>query len=696
VTDRVLRIVVDSSGAVRQLDELEDGLEDVEKQQRETKKSSDALGQAFRALVGFITVRELARAADSYTLVGNRIRLVTDSTQELNAVQDELFALAQRTRTDLTATADLYSRVARSTEELGVSQRETLEFTEAVNQSIQISGATAQEAAASTVQFAQGLAAGALRGDELRSVLEQNNRLARVIADEFGVSIGQLRDLGEAGELTADRIFAAVRNAGPELQAEFAQINPTLEQTLTTLGNFGTLIVGTFNEAVGVTEGLNEVFSLNEEQAEELAAEIRDLGLSFREFVEVATVAVVNFAETIGPRFQAVRAEVVKIIAAITRDEDLFRAALEGQAEFEADIEAIQAKLDAEFDAIRRNNEERRRGLEDRDADLDKPGERTAGGGEAEISEETQKLIDRQQKLVEALAQQVNAQRIANETGREYAEVLEDLQIAALGAAGGTAGFAGTAQALTDELRAAKEEAELLAAEQEELEDAQRRAAEIFEDTRTEAERYAAALAELQDLLDQGLIDPETFERAKQQLDELGEETDDFFRRARENSQDILADFFAGGFDSLDDFARAFGEMLLQLTSQALAADVLNAILGSQGSSGSSTGGLISGLIGAFGGRQFGGGVQGGQAVTTGEGGRFGSEIFVPNVSGTVMPATSGAASAAMAPPQVNLTSINTLDPSEIVGTFNDGAGDTVLLNRITTKRTAFRRALGV
>ena len=102
--------------------------------------------------------------------------------------------------------------------------------------------------------------------------------------------------------------------------------------------------------------------------------------------------------------------------------------------------------------------------------------------------------------------------------------------------------------------------------------------------------------------------------------------------------------------------------MLLQLTSQALAADVLNAILGSQGSSGSSTGGLISGLIGAFGGRQFGGGVQGGQAVTTGEGGRFGSEIFVPNVSGTVMPATSGAASAAMAPPQVNLTSINTTE----------------------------------
>lgn len=693
MTDRVIRIIVDTASGEAKLEGLDNKLEQVEKQEKRTQASTNALGQAFKTLIAGLSIREMGRLADTYTTIGNRIRLVTDSQAELNAVQDEVFALAQRTRSDLTATADLYSRAARAVQEFGGSQRDTLTFTEAINQTLQISGATAAEAAGSTIQFAQGLQAGALRGEELNSVLEGNNRLARILAKEFGVGIGQLRKLGEEGKLVGDRIFKAVIEAGPQLRAEFSDINPTIEQTFTTMRNFATLIVGSFNEAAGVTEGLNDVLSLTEEEAAELAATVRSLGLDFREFVEVATVSVVNFAETVGPRFAAVQAEIVKIIAAITRDEELFAAALEGQAEFEADIAMIVSRLDAEFDAIQRNNEERRKGLEDRTADLSREGE-AAGAGIVPLTPEQEKVLEQQAKFIENLERTAKAVEITNRTGREFKLVLQELQIAELAAAGGSDTFAASATDLADRLQKAREEAELLAEEEAQLIADQERAAEITEANATAAERYAIALTELQMLLDRGLITPETFERAKEGLDDLDNVTEDFFRRARENSQDILADFFAGGFDSLDDFGRAFGQMLLDLASQALAAKIFENLFGA--TDGGDAGGLLGGLIGAIGGRQFGGGVQAGQAVNTGEGGRFGSEVFVPNVGGTVVPIGAGGGGATMAPPQVNLTNVSVLESSEIVGAFNDGSGDQVLLNRISVKRSAVRAALGI
>jgi tape measure domain-containing protein len=694
MADRVIRIIVDTGDGAQELVRLEDNLEGVEKQQKKTQSSSRALGQAFRALVGVFAIREIAAAANQYQTLQNRIRLVTDSTAEYNDVQDELFNLAQRTRSSLDSTVELYARVARSTDSLGKSQAEVLRFTESINKSVQISGATAQEAAASTIQFAQGLAAGALRGDELRSVLEQNSRLAQVLADEFETDIGGLRKLGEAGELAGERVFQAVINAGPVLDAEFARTGATIDQTITKIGNLGTRLIGALDDGLGFSEGLSESFDIVVGDVDETIEAVQRFALAFRTAVEIATITVANFAETVPDRFGTVRNALAKFIAFTQDDTAAYLEIQKDQDEIDKRIAARQLQLADEIALLEDLGRARADAAAEGGADLDKPGEKKGGGDAGGLTAEQQKLIDQQNELVLGLQQQVAAQVIANESGREYAEVLAEIQIQALAAENGNKAFADAAIGLSDNLRLAKLEAEALAEAQAVIEADQARAAELFDETRTATEKYAIALAELQDLFDRGLIDDEVFERAKANLDELDKATDDFFRRARENSQDILAGFLESGLQDLDDFGRAFAQMLLQLTSQALAANIFDAILGTQNASGGSTGGLLNAI---FGGRQFGGGVQGGQAVNTGEGGRFGSEVFVPNVGGTVMPINGNrGAGATMAPPQVNLTSINTLDPSEITGAFNEGAGDQVLLNRFTTKRTAFRRALGV
>lgn len=217
-------------------------------------------GHAVRFLQGAISslglalsAREFIRLADSATRLGNQIRLVTTDQRNLNRVMAEVFSVSRETRSGLEATTDLYSRLQRSARTMNLSQQEVLDLTTSVSQAFRIFGNTADEAEAAMVQFSQGLAAGALRGDELRSVLEQAPRLAQAIADglneigednlarAFGMGfeedgsfnyefvLGSLRRLGAEGELTAERVIRALQTQAQVLREEFGRTIPTIE-----------------------------------------------------------------------------------------------------------------------------------------------------------------------------------------------------------------------------------------------------------------------------------------------------------------------------------------------------------------------------------------------------------------------------------------------------------------------------------
>lgn len=218
------------------------------------------------ALAAVSAAKGLVDFIDTVTRTDNKLRLLTDTQTQLNAAFNDVLSAANRTRSDLESTVELYSRLQRSTVELGLSQREIIDLTVGVNQAFQIFGATATEASAAVIQFSQGLSAGALRGDELRSVLEQGPRLAKAIADglteieAFGPGtrtvIGDLRDLGKEGALTADLITRALATQLDELEAEFNETTPTLNQAFKRLQNTFLEALRSTNEATGFIDGL--------------------------------------------------------------------------------------------------------------------------------------------------------------------------------------------------------------------------------------------------------------------------------------------------------------------------------------------------------------------------------------------------------------------------------------------------------
>jgi tape measure domain-containing protein len=263
-----ITVQIDTKGAVR-------GARTVRRELEGIGSTADRVGRLIKGALAFtgvsLGIREFVNLADTFTNVQNRLKIVTDSTAELNGVTEELFRISKETRSSFESTAELYSRVALSSRELGISQRDTLDFTQSLNQAVILSGANAREASAGLIQLAQGLASGRLQGDELRSVLEQLPVVADVIANGLGVTRGELRKLGSEGKISAIQVIRAFQEAGDELEEKFGRTVPTIGQSFEILRTEAIRLFSVFNEGTGITGALSDAILFLAENLETVA-----------------------------------------------------------------------------------------------------------------------------------------------------------------------------------------------------------------------------------------------------------------------------------------------------------------------------------------------------------------------------------------------------------------------------------------
>lgn len=219
--------------------------------------SASAITAGMSRLSGIIgtalSVNALKQYADAWSEAGNKIAAAGEAGALTAVRQRELADLAIRTRSELGATVDLYTGLMRATRELGKSQAEVSQVTEIINKAFVAGGQSASGAASAVLQLNQALGSGRLQGDELRSLLENAPVLARLIAKEFGVSVGQLKKLGEDGVLVSGRVFDAIRKGAKEVEAEFARTNPTIAQSFQNLQTAMTRYVGQADQAQGAS-----------------------------------------------------------------------------------------------------------------------------------------------------------------------------------------------------------------------------------------------------------------------------------------------------------------------------------------------------------------------------------------------------------------------------------------------------------
>ena len=250
-----IQVIVDPSRASRGIRQTE---RELGRLGQTANRTRDLLQRAFAFAGLSLGIQQVVDLADTFTNLQNRLRTVTSGTAELAEVTDQLFQIANRTRSSFEGTAELYARVGLAARDLGVGQQQLLQFTESLNQAIVLSGASAQEAQAGLIQLSQGLASGALRGDELRSVLEQLPVVADVIAESLGVTRGELRELGSEGAITADIVLRAFAEAREELDDRFSQTVSTVGQAFTILRNNILEFIGSLDQGTGLSAMLAE------------------------------------------------------------------------------------------------------------------------------------------------------------------------------------------------------------------------------------------------------------------------------------------------------------------------------------------------------------------------------------------------------------------------------------------------------
>jgi len=223
-------------------------------------RAADMAKAALASIAGAVGLAKIAEMSDEYSKLTAQLRLATDSTRAYAQAYADVKRIANSAQTDLAATGSLYASLSRATKDLHTSQQSVADITEAVNLSLKISGAGAQESSGAILQLSQAFAAGALRGDEFNSVTEAAPRLMKAIADGIGAPVGALRTMAEQGKLTADLVAKTLPQALGQLRAEAGQIQ-TISGAFAVLKNNVTELVGVEAQASGVvsvvTTGIN-------------------------------------------------------------------------------------------------------------------------------------------------------------------------------------------------------------------------------------------------------------------------------------------------------------------------------------------------------------------------------------------------------------------------------------------------------
>ena len=177
------------------------------------------------------------KTTDQLTQLRARIDLINDGSQSTAEIMDKVFSAANRSRGSFLDMADSVAKLNLLAKDAFTSNDEAIYFVEQLNKQFKIAGAGVQETTSAMYQLTQAMAAGKLQGDEFRSIMENAPMLAQNIAQEMGLSVGQLKEMSSQGLITADIIKNALFNSAEETNAKFAEIPMTFQDIGTKLQN---------------------------------------------------------------------------------------------------------------------------------------------------------------------------------------------------------------------------------------------------------------------------------------------------------------------------------------------------------------------------------------------------------------------------------------------------------------------------
>ena len=210
-------------------------------QQKEAASSAEELTGKIKgmigAYVGMQSVQAVVGLSDTLTQTTARLDLMKGDIKDVAQLQEMIADAADRSRGAYQGTADMVAKLGMLAGDAFNSSAEIVSFAEQINKQMVLSGASTQAADAAMLQLTQALSAGALRGEELNSILEQAPTIAQAIAEYMGVTTGEMREMASEGQITAEVVKNAMFDAAEETNKAFESMPMTWAQVWTQFKN---------------------------------------------------------------------------------------------------------------------------------------------------------------------------------------------------------------------------------------------------------------------------------------------------------------------------------------------------------------------------------------------------------------------------------------------------------------------------
>lgn len=222
-------------GASTELDKIADNF------QKAGSKADGLMGKISGIAAGIAsitTVQKLVTLSDDVTSAQARLNLLVTDGGSVDELEAKIMASANRSRSAYLDTASAVANLGLNAgNAFDHDMDQVIAFMEQVNKQFVIGGATAQEQSNAMVQLTQAMAAGALRGEELNSILDSAPGIARAIEQYMGVAEGSIKEYAAEGKVTAQVVKNALFSVADETNAKFESMPMTWAQVWTMMSN---------------------------------------------------------------------------------------------------------------------------------------------------------------------------------------------------------------------------------------------------------------------------------------------------------------------------------------------------------------------------------------------------------------------------------------------------------------------------
>lgn len=180
---------------------------------------------------GIVGINKVQNISDKLASTKARLNLLVDDGSSVEALEQKIMASAQRSRSAYFDTASAVAKLGLNAgNAFGGNMDQVIAFMEQVNKQFVIGGATAQEQSNAMIQLTQAMAAGALRGEELNSILDGAPGIARAIEKYMGIAEGSIKTVAQEGKVTAEVVKNAMFAMADETNAKFDSMPKTWAQ----------------------------------------------------------------------------------------------------------------------------------------------------------------------------------------------------------------------------------------------------------------------------------------------------------------------------------------------------------------------------------------------------------------------------------------------------------------------------------